>query len=431
MPEPVPASANHLMRPILWTFGEGPTFPGYTDDTRWNGFLNVSVSMATWPYVLRTLIAGADGDAYTIAAYREMAGGSMVSLAERFTTEAVDRNWPWQFRDYPVATMMPIPERWSEMSWHHDTAPSFGPCVGPMGEAAQVWVDYADPSKREFPEAPRFSFSRRDAVGELTTIYAGADWDEVLTLAAVEALACAFARGLALELTPAQWQDMRLRNRVAQQGTCASHDFVDANTVMLAAWEAERGHPLLPTAEPAIFEDDLARVNAAWKIATAHYLTASEEGERFDAWRLTARDVDGLAAAGEELGRVDDSDSPGRIYATGFMERGGSQWIVNVGNSSQAFDELFDAEAHLWSVHASTESRPEVRQPLRLPPPPSAIHFTVDEITVTADAIDRRLATLAERMETVSELSSEGLFLAESARRLKAARVKLTEAAQP
>jgi hypothetical protein len=50
---------------------------------------------------------------------------------------------------------------------------------------------------------------------------------------------------------------------------------------------------------------------------------------------------------------------------------------------------------------------------------------------VTADAIDRRLAILAERMETVSELSSEGLFLAESARRLKAARVKLTEAAQP
>ncbi|MBB3349711.1 hypothetical protein [Sphingomonas sp. BK069] len=72
-----------------------------------------------------------------------------------------------------------------------------------------------------------------------------------------------------------------------------------------------------------------------------------------------------------------------------------------------------------------------MRQPLRLPPPPSAIHFTVDEITVTADAIDRRLVTLAERMETVSELSSEGLFLTESVRRLKAARIKLIEAAQP
>ncbi|MGK6324705.1 hypothetical protein ACMGDM_16700 [Sphingomonas sp. DT-51] len=113
------------------------------------------------------------------------------------------------------------------------------------------------------------------------------------------------------------------------------------------------------------------------------------------------------------------------------MERSGERWIVNVGNSSQAFDELFDAEAHLWSVHASTESRPEVRQPLRLPPPPSAIHFTVDEITVTADAIDRRLAERAKRLKTVSELESEGLFLAESVRRLKAARVKLTEAAQP
>lgn len=431
MPDLVPASADHLMRPILWTFGEGPTFPGYTDDTHWNGFLNVSVNMATWPYVLRTLIAGAEGDAETIAAYREMAGGSMVSLANRFTTEAVDRAWPWQFPDYPVATMMPIPERWSEMSWHHDTAPSFGPCAGPMGEAAQVWVDYADPMKREFPEAPRFSFSRRDAVGELTTIYAGADWDEVLTLAAVEALACVFARGLAHELTASQWRDMRLRNRVAPNGTCASHDFVDANMVMLAAWTTERGHPLLPGAEPGTFEDDLERVNAAWKIATAHYLTASDEGERFDAWRLTARDVDGLAADGEELGRVDDSDSPGRIYAAGFMERDGERWIVNVSNSSQAFDELFDAEAHLWSIFASTESRPEVRQPLRLPPPPSAIHFTVDEITVTADAIDRRLAELAHRLKTVSDLSSEGLFLAESVRRLEAARAKLAGAAQP
>ena len=431
MPKSVPASADNPVRPILWTFGEGPTFPGYTDDTHWNGFLNVSVSMATWPYVLRTLIAGADGDTETIAAYRKMAGGSMVSLADRFTTEAVDRNWPWQFPDYPVATMMPIPERWSEMSWHHDTAPSFSPCVGPMGEAAQVWVDYADPSMRKSPEAPRFSFSRRDAVGELTTIYAGADWDEVLTLAAVEALACVFARGLALELTASQWRDMRLRNRVAPEGTCASHDFVDTNMVMLAAWEAEWGHPLLPTAEPATFEDDLERVNAAWKIATAHYLTASDEGERFDAWRLTTRDVNGLAAAGEELGRVDDSDSPGRIYAPGFMERDGEWWIVNVSNSSQAFDDLFDAEVHLWSIFASTESRPEVRQPLRLPPPPSAIHFTVDEITVTADAIDRRLVELADRREAVPELESEGLFLAESVSRLKAARVKLTEAAQP
>lgn len=34
------------MRPVLWSFGEGPTFPGYTDDTIWNGFLNVTVDMS-------------------------------------------------------------------------------------------------------------------------------------------------------------------------------------------------------------------------------------------------------------------------------------------------------------------------------------------------------------------------------------------------
>ncbi len=56
-------SVGTSMRAVAWSFGEGPTFPGFTDDTYWNGFLNVRVTPATWPYVLAELIAGADGDA--------------------------------------------------------------------------------------------------------------------------------------------------------------------------------------------------------------------------------------------------------------------------------------------------------------------------------------------------------------------------------
>lgn len=35
----------------------------------------------------------------------------------------------------------------------------------------------------------------------------------------------------------------------------------------------------------------------------------------------------------------------------------GAHWIVNVSNTSQSFDHLIDAEAHLWSVFASMETR--------------------------------------------------------------------------
>lgn len=62
---------NHL-RPIAWSFGEGATFPGFTDDTNWNGFLNVRVPVSAWPYVLAELIDGADGDAETIEGYRRL-----------------------------------------------------------------------------------------------------------------------------------------------------------------------------------------------------------------------------------------------------------------------------------------------------------------------------------------------------------------------
>jgi hypothetical protein len=124
------------MRPIARLFGEGATFPGFTDNTTWNGFLNVRVPVSVWPYVLAELIAGADGDAETIDAYRQLdITEGLVCLSNGLTTNEVIPTWSSLFPDYPIATMVPIPPEWSEMSWRHETAPSFGPCVGPMGEA--------------------------------------------------------------------------------------------------------------------------------------------------------------------------------------------------------------------------------------------------------------------------------------------------------
>ena len=163
-PEALDNTRQHNgMRSIAWSFGEGATFPGFTDDTTWNGFLNVRVPVSAWPYVLTELIAGADGDADTIEAYRRIGtADGLVCLSNGFATQEAMPTWPEFFPDYPVDTMVPIPSEWSEMSWRHETAPSFGPCVGPMGEAAQIWVDYELPAMREFAEAARFTFIHDD-----------------------------------------------------------------------------------------------------------------------------------------------------------------------------------------------------------------------------------------------------------------------------
>lgn len=359
-PAPVEAESSlaDLMRPVAWNFGEGTTFPGYTDDTRWNGFLNVWVTPATWPHVLAELIAGADGDAELIGRYqRTPVVDGLVSLSHDVTTNEVQPEWSKMFADYPVAEMMPIPAGWTEMSCRNETAPSFGPCTGPMGEAAQIWIDYEQQAKREIVESERFTFCRRDAIGELTVVYAGDDYDEALRHVAIEVLACDFAHRLAQQLSPAEWREMRISNRSVEAGVCASHDFLDANMVMLAAWQATRDPAIVGNGDATALGCDLDHVNAAWTIATRDYLTASDEAARFDDWRVTGRDVSSLAAEGHDLATIPPSDSAGRVYEVGFIQAHGNGWIVDVAITSQCFEHLIDAEAHLWSVFASDESR--------------------------------------------------------------------------
>lgn len=80
-----------------------------------------------------------------------------------------------------------------------------------------------------------------------------------------------FVALLRQELTPEQFREMRRRNATPEYaGTncCASHDFCDANMVMLAAFQQ---HGLEPLAEA----DDMASLwNAAWTSA-APQLTAA------------------------------------------------------------------------------------------------------------------------------------------------------------
>jgi hypothetical protein len=152
---------------------------------------------------------------------------------------------------------------------------------------------------------------------------------------------------------------MRLANRTSGDLVCASHDYCDANMIMLAAWEAERAPMLTPEQRAAGIGEDIDHANAAWEIAKAHYLTASEEGERFDAWRHSGVHVAGLIGAGCEPGFDDHGntpDRPGRVYSCGYIETHGERWLVTIGNDMRLFDHLIDAEAHLWRGHAALET---------------------------------------------------------------------------
>jgi hypothetical protein len=57
-----------------------------------------------------------------------------------------------EFPDFSPSSLPAIPPTWEDTSWHQDGCPSF--CTPDRGR--QVFVDYEEPSMREFPDGPRF-----------------------------------------------------------------------------------------------------------------------------------------------------------------------------------------------------------------------------------------------------------------------------------
>lgn len=94
---------------------------------------------------------------------------------------------PNEFPDFDVNTLPPIPADWRDTSWHNDVSPSFD-AMGSDDPADQdrlhVWVDYANPQDREFPECARYGAYLRNAKDE--TIYSVEDNDWQVILAGVE-----------------------------------------------------------------------------------------------------------------------------------------------------------------------------------------------------------------------------------------------------
>jgi hypothetical protein len=49
----------------------------------------------------------------------------------------------YDFPDYPAADLPPLPPGWEHSTFRHDACPSY------MFKGLQVFIDYADPAKRE------------------------------------------------------------------------------------------------------------------------------------------------------------------------------------------------------------------------------------------------------------------------------------------
>lgn len=87
-------------------------------------------------------------------------------------------------------------------------------------------------------------------------------------------LAKAFVDELMAELSAKDFVSMMYRNAEPEYdgtGSCASHDFCDANMVMLAAWE-KLGYGEMDPSSSA----DASVWNEAWSIAKRHFLTITK-----------------------------------------------------------------------------------------------------------------------------------------------------------
>ena len=159
-----------------------------------------------------------------------------------------------------------IGDGWEDVSWHNDTSPSF------ERSGVVIWVDYVDPSLREFPERyDRFAVMIRgnDAlIGECATLA------EALAIArqgSVEVIGERFASVLSGWLKHSQWEEMR-RVNVGNVGdsVCASHDFCDANEAMSKAFMSVTGREISGDNEA-----DCQLWNDAWSFAKRTQLTLS------------------------------------------------------------------------------------------------------------------------------------------------------------
>jgi hypothetical protein len=176
-----------------------------------------------------------------------------------------------EFPDYDGA--LPFINGYEDTSWHNDACPSIEKDFGD-DLRIRIWCDYANPENRERPESPRFAvqvYSETDEEG--TVLLESDEFHEIIDfVTSLEAsmkippldLAREFCRQLHSQLGGDTMQLVNARNDYMEfegdHSSCATHDFCDANMVMLDAIKAICGFTDYHFAQNEM-------INAAWDIA--------------------------------------------------------------------------------------------------------------------------------------------------------------------
>lgn len=176
-----------------------------------------------------------------------------------------------EFPDYDG--VLPVIAGYEDSSWHNDACPSIEKDYY-NGVRVRIWCDYVDPEKREMPHYQQYSVVVYSPTDEEGSDLFSTNWIHVLiervgqfeasmTIPPLE-LAKAFCRQLHKELDDGTMQLVNARNDLAESegdhSTCATHDFCDANQVMLDAIESICGF-----ADYHFAQNEM--INAAWDIA--------------------------------------------------------------------------------------------------------------------------------------------------------------------
>jgi len=170
--------------------------------------------------------------------------------------------------DYDAATLPPIPAGFEDVSHPIDACPShFHPARN-----LSLYVDFADPAEREFPELPRFHLFRDDPeTGARTDFISSDDWTDVLAVLMGELFADLFCE----DMSPGVIATVRERNASPRYAgsICATHDFCDANQVMADAFAQTMGRDLIMGDDEPGQQDDFRLWGKAWDHAKTHRLS--------------------------------------------------------------------------------------------------------------------------------------------------------------
>jgi hypothetical protein len=89
----------------------------------------------------------------------------------------IQKGWtllPRAFPGFPLADLPDVPAGFADTSYRNDTCPS----AMNLAETLQVYIDYADPSRREIEGQTRFCVLEHG--DDITEVFASEDWEATL-----------------------------------------------------------------------------------------------------------------------------------------------------------------------------------------------------------------------------------------------------------